>query len=128
MQIEIWIPGRLPGENEIIKAAKQSGKGTSNRYTKMKKAWGEYVADIFRRCELDPVEAILVDIEWIEPDKRRDPDNIAAGKKFIFDGMVEAGFIDNDGWRQILGWTESFSVNPKNCGVNLKITAVRKAS
>ena len=127
-KIEIWIPGRLPGENEIIKAAKRSGKGTSNQYTKLKKDWSNYVADIVKACDLEPAESIFVYFEWVDQDQRRDKDNIAAAKKFVFDGMVKAGFIENDGWKQVIGWRESFSVNRKGCGqgcgVNLMITAL----
>lgn len=117
---EIWIPGRLPGENEIIKAAK-SGRGKYNAYGRLKEKWEKYVSDIIKECELEPVKSIFVKIEWVESDRRRDPDNIAAGKKFVFDGMVRAGLIQNDGWKQIEGWTEIFLVNPKNYGVNLII-------
>ena len=123
-KFEVWIPGKLPGENEIIKAAKRSGKGTSNQYTKMKKDWSEYVAGIFIGCGLEQAEAIFVDFEWIDYDRRHDKDNIAAAKKFIFDGMVKAGFIQDDGWKHIIGWKESFRASIFNIGVNLRIKAL----
>lgn len=38
--------------------------------------------------------------EWYVKDKRKDLDNIAFQKKFILDGMIEAGLIENDGYKQ----------------------------
>ncbi|MDT2782870.1 hypothetical protein P7H41_13050 [Vagococcus fluvialis] len=38
--------------------------------------------------------------EWYVKDKRKDLDNIAFQKKFILDGMIEAGLIKNDGYNQ----------------------------
>ena len=114
--IEVWIPGRLPGENEIIKAAK-SGKGKNNAYTRLKKKWTDYVAAIFQDCHIRPMGSIYVSFVWIEKNRKRDKDNITAAKKFIFDAMIKAGIIPNDGWKNIVGWRNSFKVNPHTFGV-----------
>lgn len=37
---------------------------------------------------------------WYVKDKRKDLDNIAFQKKFILDGMVLSGLIENDGYKQ----------------------------
>ena len=48
---------------------------------------------------------------WYAKNKRKDKDNIDFAKKYIFDGMVDAGLIDNDGWKQIGDWLETFEVD-----------------
>lgn len=48
---------------------------------------------------------------WIIPDKRKDPDNIAFAKKFIFDGMMAAGMIENDNLNHILGFSDHFVIS-----------------
>lgn len=48
---------------------------------------------------------------WIIPNKKKDPDNIAFAKKFIFDGMMEAGFIENDNLNYIEGFSDYFIVD-----------------
>ncbi|HAA8015633.1 TPA_asm: hypothetical protein GHE28_15395 [Listeria monocytogenes] len=48
---------------------------------------------------------------WIIPNKRKDPDNIAFAKKFIFDGMMKAGFIENDNLNYIEGFSDYFIVD-----------------
>ena len=49
--------------------------------------------------------------DWYVKNRRKDKDNIAFAKKYIFDGMIQAGLIDNDGWKQIGNWEETFDVD-----------------
>ena len=80
------------------------------------------------KAELGPVPkftAIWVDFLYVEPDQRRDPDNIAAVKKLILDCLVDIGSIQRDGWKQIAGWSDRFQVDKKpfnDVGVWLAIT------
>ncbi|NVS55044.1 hypothetical protein HXC17_14365 [Listeria monocytogenes] len=48
---------------------------------------------------------------WIIPNKRKDPDNIAFAKKFIFDGMMQARFIENDNLNYIEGFSDYFIID-----------------
>ncbi|PCW41864.1 hypothetical protein [Listeria monocytogenes] len=48
---------------------------------------------------------------WIIPNKKKDPDNLAFAKKFIFDGMMEAGFLENDNLNYIEGFSDYFIVD-----------------
>ena len=118
--IEVWIPGRMPGENEIIKAAK-SGKGKGNAYSRLKKKWTDYIAAIFQDCQIEPMGIISLVFVWVEKNKKRDKDNITAAKKFIFDGMQQAGVIPNDGWGNIATWQDCFEINPYSPGVKVFI-------
>lgn len=56
-----------------------------------------------------------VDIKfiWHEKNRNRDPDNIAFAKKFILDGIVNAGVLDNDGHKQINGFSDEFVFSGK---------------
>ncbi len=62
--------------------------------------------------DLKPAQGLPLDITftWYCTDMRRNPDNIAFAKKFIIDGMVAAGYIENDGWKQIAGLRDDFQV------------------
>lgn len=44
---------------------------------------------------------INLKITWYCKNKRKDPDNVAFGVKFILDGMQEARMIENDGFNEI---------------------------
>lgn len=78
-----------------------------NRYCQfsganLKKKWTHIVT---RECfcqKLKPFyRQINIEFLWICQNKRRDKDNIMAAQKFIFDGLVKARVIKNDGWKEI---------------------------
>ena len=52
---------------------------------------------------------------WYEPNRRRDKDNICAGgRKVIQDALVKGGYLRNDGWKEIAGFSDEFRVD-KSC-------------
>lgn len=59
--------------------------------------------------------------KWYVPSKRKDKDNIAFAKKFILDGMLQAGLIENDGWKQIGNFTDTFVVDKEKPRVVVEI-------
>ena len=111
-QFNFFVPGPLPGMNEIIKASK-SRYGKTFAYSLMKRKWTKKVADsIFMHAprNVPKFDCVKVMFNWVCKDRRMDPDNIAAGKKFVFDGMVKAGLIPNDNWRHVHSWDDFFMV------------------
>jgi Holliday junction resolvase RusA-like endonuclease len=105
--------------NDIIKAAKIR-RGAWSAYADQKRTYEGIIA-----CYLDdlkPVDSMVwVDFKWCEKDRRRDPDNIAAGKKFIFDALVKKGILGDDRQKNIIGWSDTFTVDKNNPGVNVII-------
>lgn len=113
---QIFIPGPLPGLNDVITWAGQrvkwleKGKKRVYKITLEKEKWDNLVAGCFLeeyhrlggRGKPQPL-TVPVDIEclWIERHNRRDVDNIHAGIKFILDGLVKAGALKNDTRRWI---------------------------
>lgn len=67
---------------------------------------------------------LLLTFNWYVKDRRKDPDNVAFSKKFILDGMQEAGLIENDGYRQIYGFEDTFQVDRKNPRVEVEIRSM----
>ena len=113
------IPGRLEGLNEIIKADR------ANRYNgaKLKRDSTELCTWAIRAARLQKVQAypVTIWIHWTEPNRRRDPDNVASGKKFILDGLQAAGIIANDGQKQIHGFIDTFGTDRGAPRVEVKI-------
>lgn len=109
----LWIPGPLPGLNEIIDArARANGKW--NGYAVMKKSMGVKVALFANAARLEKIGPSHFSYFFIEPNKRRDPSNfIAGGIKIIEDGLQEAGLLDNDGWKHVLSIRTRWSVGPQ---------------
>lgn len=121
-QDSLWLPGQLPGLNEIIDAAKGYG-GRGAGYALLKRKWTEYVWAHAKAARLParPGPVMLL-FDWHEPNRRRDPDNVAAGgRKFILDGLVKAGVLAGDGWAHVAGWSDHWILNPQKAGVLVSI-------
>jgi Holliday junction resolvase RusA-like endonuclease len=75
-----------------------------------------------RAAGLEPVTGkCVVRCLWFEKDKRRDPDNIRVGIKYILDGLVEAGVLPTDGWKYITGLEDRFYVDKERPRVEIEI-------
>ena len=121
MPITIFIPGRMPGFNDLINMAK-SGRGKFNAYGRTKNQWTAYIAGIVKECNLDPIEKAVVRVRCLEPNRRRDQDNVTSGaKKLCFDGLVKAGLFKDDGWRHIELGKDSVDIDKFSPGVEIII-------
>jgi hypothetical protein len=110
--MRLFVPGPLPGMNETIDAAK-SGRGKGNAYARLKRSWTGTVCLLARAARLPKCNRVRMRFLWWEPNRRRDPDNIAAARKYVLDGLVLAGVLPNDGWDQISSWTDEFGHGPE---------------
>jgi hypothetical protein len=107
----LWIPGPLPSLNELIAAAKGKG-GRGYDYARLKRGWTDSIALLARAARLPRMERVFIRFTWRERDKRRNPDNVAAGgRKMVLDGLVTAGVLGNDGWGEVAGWSDAFEVS-----------------
>lgn len=113
-QVTFTVPGPLPGMNEFIDARARGyhtrRKGRSvfvNRYAEMKRKWSKRIkphcTGEFTRLQLFHKRhgPAVVRLRIYEPNKRRDPDNVAAGAwKIILDAM-QGEVLGGDGWRHV---------------------------
>lgn len=67
---------------------------------------------------------VKVHINWIEPDERRDPDNVASAVKFIFDGLVKAGVLYDDKRKNIKNIYHDFDIDRKNPRIEVTLEEV----
>lgn len=103
------VPGRLPGLNEYTAACRDSKYG-GNRM----KAEAERRVILAAKAQLRGVRfqgPVVMHYTWVEPDRRRDKDNIAFAKKFVQDALVKCGVLKNDGWGEIDHFTDAFAVD-----------------
>lgn len=106
MKQKFIIPGRLPDFNQVIGLAKSHYMA----YSTMKAENTEAVAWCCK--SLKPMERVRVSITWYCENKRQDPDNvIGGGQKFVLDGLVKAGVLVNDGWKQIASINNKMAVD-----------------
>lgn len=102
---QLLIEGELTALNEFINAERR------NRFiaAKIKKGETGYCQDVAEKSELKLQETdfpCALIITWYVKNKRKDADNIAFAKKFILDGLVEAGVLPNDNRKYVQGFTD----------------------
>lgn len=119
--MKLIIPGRLPGLNDMTDAARR------NRYesAKMKREYTDLVAWCAKSARLPRFERVDLIITWYEPNMKRDKDNIMAGQKFILDGLVQAGVLSNDGWKQIGKVIHDFKIDRQNPRVEVELIEIK---
>lgn len=122
--MKIIIPGELPDLNTIIAESKK-GRGKYQPYNDIKRQHTSMIALIARSKIKKKLNKIDIEINWICKNKRKDKDNIIAGTKFILDGLVEAGVIENDGWKQIGDISHKFDVDKDNPRIEVIIKEVK---
>ena len=103
--LRIEMPIKLPSLNEYVNACR------SNPYVgaKMKKDSEELIGWFIKKIApfRNPVE---VSFTWVEPNRRRDVDNIAFGKKFILDALVKNGVLQDDSQKYVRALSDSFKI------------------
>lgn len=106
MKYKFIIDTKLPSLNEYTQVNR------FNKYAgnKMKANNQSFI----RGCIYSQIGKIQIEkpikahFTWVENNKKRDLDNVAFAKKFIFDALVESGVLKNDNWRHVKGWTDEF--------------------
>lgn len=69
---------------------------------KEKETWEKVVAVSVQEQQIKKVERCRITFEFYFKDKRKhDPDNYSASAKFLLDGMVKAGVLDDDNFSVI---------------------------
>lgn len=106
MRVEINM--KLPSLNEYVRA-NRTVSGGYYAGAKMKNEVEEGI--IYSLARLPKItKPVFIRFTWIEKNRKRDKDNIAFGKKFILDAMQKSGKLDNDNWKWIRGFSDSFEL------------------
>jgi len=120
MTTTITIPGEFPDMNRIIMASKRHW----SEYAKFKRTYTDLVvAAAKNRHEPITEYPVWLTFDWYCKDRRIDPDNIAAAKKMIIDGLVAAGILTGDGWNHISRLSDTFHIDRHNTRVTVSLTA-----
>lgn len=123
MEYLLIIPGRLDNLNDYI------GAERANKYKGAKmKADNEAIvkAAIIRQLRIPTItKRVRMEYLWVEKNQRRDLDNISSfGRKVIQDELVKSRILQNDGWANIVGFSDSFAVDKQDPRIEVKIIEV----
>ena len=118
------VPGRLPGLNDYVDACR-SNPHTGARF---KRETQELVEWAVKGARLKPMRPpVAVSFTWVEPNMKRDKDNISSAKKYILDALVACKVIGGDGWKWIAGsLPDRYMVNKQNPRVIVELEEVEK--
>jgi Holliday junction resolvase RusA-like endonuclease len=117
--MKFTIPGELCDLNTFIKAANASRWGANE----IKQVETTRCATMARNARLGAVLGYPVRVlfAWYSKDKRKDLDNICYSKKFVLDGLVQAGVLEDDSRKYVSGFADSFFVDKNNPRVEVEI-------
>lgn len=123
MEYLLTIPGKLDGLNDYIAAE----RANRHKGAKMKADNGNIVAAAIRQCLMGVMieNPVFMEYLWVEPNKRRDKDNISSlGRKVIQDALVDTGVLKDDGWKYVVGFSDRFDVDKNNPRIEVLIREV----
>ena len=114
----IRIGAKLPSLNEYIDICRKNPYGAADFKRQIEDRIALYL------IPLPPIQKpVRIHFHWVEENKRRDLDNVAAAKKFILDAMVKKGKLKNDSHEFVVGFSDTFEYGKTSC-VFLEITEV----
>ena len=124
---KLVISGELPALNEIIALLKK-GKGSYQPYNDIKQQLSIMIMYQCRKqLKGKKFNKVFLHIIWYCKNKKKDKDNIAAGGlKILLDSMVHAKVIENDGWKNVEGFSHKFEVDKSNPRVEILIEEVEE--
>lgn len=109
------IYGTLDGLNEYTKDNRTPSRKTGRMGAKNKRDNENIVKEAISKSFLVRIEdPITVNILWVEKNRKRDPDNIAFGKKYILDALRDYTIIPGDGHNNIRGFSDIFAFSKNN--------------
>jgi Holliday junction resolvase RusA-like endonuclease len=130
MEHRLIISGTLPNLNDYLKAERltiRKGGQFTTKGNELKQTNQDLVIWQIRKQlkGLHINNPIILKYDFYEPNKKRDLDNIAAfAHKIIQDALVKAGTINNDGWKEILGFMDQFYCDKDNPRIEVTIVEV----
>lgn len=120
---------RMPTLNEMMDAKssidfKSGRRGRHDKWSRMKTQIEERIGWACKFQGIQAVAAASFSFLWIEPDRRRDHDNVTAGKKVVLDALVRYQVLPNDTRRYVTGSSDRVYTSKRlRPGVIVAITA-----
>lgn len=121
----VFIPGPLPGINDYLRARSRGmtprGRRRNNDYQRLKSQWEDTIRLLCSQARIRTLPPCCFTFLFFEPNRQRNPDNIASFAKFFFDALVQKPnpIIPNDGWNEILDFKAWWVVEPRHVGVTV---------
>ena len=130
MDYDLVLNGTMPNLNDYLHgeriAIRKNGKFTT-KGNAMKQEYQRKVVSAVR-SQLRGIhinKPVKIYYTFYEKNRKRDLDNISAfAHKVIQDGLVKGGLLANDGWKNIVGFSDDFYVDKDNPRIEILIREV----
>lgn len=117
MTQKFFVGCRLPDMNKIVLAASKR-KGGWSPYNDMKTLYESMIRADIKKAKLRKISGpVVVSLHWVEPNKRKDLDNVRCGLKFILDALVSLEILCTDRQSQVVGFRDTFGIDKALPGV-----------
>lgn len=125
MEYRLVIQGRLPGLNEYTRECRMNAYAGAKMKKDAQKVVCFFILQQLRKVRIEkPVELAYT---WYERNERRDHDNVSGfGHKVIQDALVEAGTLKDDGWHEIIGYSDTFKIDKEKPRIEVEIREVEQ--
>ncbi len=126
MQYTLIIKGKLDNLNDYITECHSSRYAGADLKHKNENTVLCAIYEQLGRTRIQ--NKVKMRYKWYEPNSRRDMDNISSfGRKVIQDALVKAKIITDDGWKNILGFSDEFYVDKENPRIEVVIEEIEKS-
>ena len=123
MKRTLTIHGRLDGFNDYITACRTNPHAGANFKARNEAAVISAILSQMPNVRFS--RPVYMTYRWYEPDRRRDLDNVSSfGRKVIQDALVKTQVLQDDGWKNIKGFSDEFYVDRKHPRIEVEITEV----
>ena len=123
MIYKLVIPMKLGSLNEYIGACRRNPYQGAQLKRRDQKSVEVYIRSQLRGTRLKKPVRMLY--RWYEPNRKRDLDNISSyGRKIIQDSLVNCKVLANDGWKEIVGFSDEFYIDKKSPRIEIEIQEV----
>lgn len=123
MEFCFTVLGKLPGLNDYIRACRTNPYVGAKMKHDSEKLINRFILPVKGGLTCYPYKLpVEIEIAYYEANKRRDPDNVSGyARKVIFDALVNAGVLKDDGQDEIKTIRESWAVDRENPRIEIKI-------
>lgn len=107
--MKLIIKSKLPSLNEYQEACRANKFKGAKMKSDVEEAIGWFIRSAVNNGTLKPTDKpCRYKFIWHERTYRRDPDNVASSKKYIFDALQKHGIIPKDSRKYVKGFTDDF--------------------
>ena len=123
IKIKFVIKGKLDGLNEYINACRANRYKGAEMKKKNERLVMAYILQAVNFGEIYEVKnyPIKLNINWYEPNSRRDVDNVTFATKFIQDSLVRTGILEDDSRKYINQVNHSVFTDKENPRIEVEI-------